>query len=80
MQNILDEEFNLKDRISKEQELIKHYKSCFNTEAGKKVLEDLLSVSALNSPTGALNVEEANYLNGVKSIVLRIKNMVEAKL
>ena len=35
---------------------------------------------ALNSPTGVLSEAEANYINGAKSIVLRIKNLVEREI
>ena len=80
MDNLLNEALGMAKEADRLEKLSKTYKSCFNTEAGKEALKDLIREVALNSPTGVLSEAEANYINGAKSIVLRIKNLVEREI
>lgn len=77
MENLLKEEYDKQQ--GKLKELIKAYKFTFDTLNGKKVLEDLIKISALNVPTGYMEGEKLNYIKGAQDIVLRIKNFVESK-
>ena len=65
---------------SKLQKLIKDYKICFDTDQGKRILDDLskrchefVTTHDKQSPT------ESAFLEGQRSVLIFIKNMVNKK-
>lgn len=55
----------------------KIYLQLFKSENGEYVLKDLKKLSAIDSPTGPLDIQTSNYINGAQSIVKYILNLVK---
>ena len=61
-------------------DLIKHYKTTFGSESGERVLEDLKKRCSFNSTTHIKgDSHESAYLEGARSAVLFINNMLNKK-
>lgn len=55
----------------------KIYLQVFNGKNGEFVLNDLKKLTALEQPTGPLDIQTANYINGSQSIVKYILNLLK---
>lgn len=61
------------------EDLIKNYKITFGTTQGQKVIEDLESRFHQNKTTYSKDALEMAYLEGQRSVVLMIKNIIKEK-
>ena len=59
------------------QELRQTYKTLFNTDDGQIVLEDLRTRFHGDQPTFSSDALEMAYLEGQRSVILIIKNMIK---
>ena len=55
------------------------YKEIFNSDSGKKVMEDLGKRFSMNSSTYVPNSDETVYQEGQRSVVVFINNMMNNK-
>jgi hypothetical protein len=58
-------------------DLINNYKITFESEQGEKVLEDLENRFHQNKTTFSKDAIEMAYLEGQRSVILSIKNLIK---
>lgn len=58
-------------------EIIRSYYRLFNTEDGKRVLQDLENAHWMNRSTYSDNTNLSNLREGERNVVLRIKALIE---
>ena len=69
-----------KDKVIEElKKRASYYKACFKGEAGEYVLEDLKRRCYYNVPTYSKDGMEMAYREGIRSVYLHIRGMVEEK-
>lgn len=61
------------------EDLFQNYRTTFNTVQGQKVLEDLESRLHQNTTTFSKDSLEMAYLEGQRSVLLMIKNIIKEK-
>jgi len=58
-------------------ELIENYQQVFNTQEGKKVLEDLEKRFFINASTFSKDAYETAFNEGCRSVILTIKKIIQ---
>ena len=66
-----------KKKESKQVDVVIDYKTVFKSEAGKRVLYDLMKNNYMLSPTYTTNVHEMSLREGARNSVLRIMSILK---